>query len=489
MIPHRHSIQWRIFAYYTGLICVSVGVLIGGFYVFEKKARIQAAKLEIQTKLVGMIPFYFSANSRPLADMRRHPGPGGPPMWGAEPGRDRAERVEDEARLTGRGARVDGLLRSLRSEQIYFYAESSDGEVLQRTDNFPDELLPDASSLGAEDQVWDFSETATQLYTVHSLRGRGTLIMGEPRSVLIGDLNALMLRVVGCALVLIILVSVVGFWLLRYSLRPIRKISETASRIAAGDISERIDTSEVHSELGEMAAVLNKTFGRLSEALTRQIQFTSDASHELRTPVAAILADCQFSLKRERSAERYRETIEVCHESAQHMRALIEDLRDLADFDEKTDSLVRESVEMKEFLANVVSVMKPIATEKGVHLESELDSAVVSLDPTRMRQAVLNILGNAVRYTEVAGRVIVRCIKKSNTVVIEVSDTGIGIPADKLSHIFDRFYRVDEARNAHTGGVGLGLAISKSIIEANDGQISVESEIGVGTCFRIELGV
>jgi len=203
--------------------------------------------------------------------------------------------------------------------------------------------------------------------------------------------------------------------------------------------------------------------------------------------VAAILADCQFSLKRERSVERYRETIEVCHESAQHMRSLIEDLRDLAHFDEKDGEHVSELVDMKEFLANVVSVMNPLAVEKGIELDSELESVNVELDPMRMRQAVLNLMGNALRYTEEGGQVVVRCVRKVNDVIIEVHDTGIGIPAEKLGHIFDRFYRADEARAAHTGGVGLGLSISKAIVEANGGEISVVSKVGKGTCFRIHL--
>ena len=313
--------------------------------------------------------------------------------------------------------------------------------------------------------------------------------MGQPRSIWADQFDALMLKVTLLCIAVLGVVSFIGFWLIRSSLHPIKEISDTAERIATGDITERIDARGVQSELGKLATVLNVTFGRLGEALGRQIQFTSDASHELRTPVAAILADCQFSLKRERSPERYRETIEVCHESAQHMRSLIENLRDLANFDEANGETVSELVDMQEFLANVVSVMNPLAVDKGIELNSELESAMVQLDPMRMRQAVLNLLGNALRYTEEGGQIIVRCMCRVNAVIIEVHDTGIGIPAEKLVHIFDRFYRADEARAAHTGGVGLGLSISKAIVEANGGAISVESAVGEGTCFRIQLAV
>lgn len=494
MSQFRHSIQWRIFAYYTILICAAIGCLVAGFYFYEKKGRLQKAELEIQTKLIGMIPFYFSPNQQPgvrqpnlgLSSVSAGTGRGGPPIWQEE-----FDSVSREGQPAPKNAAtletiVENRVARFIEEDIYFYVEDDSGEVVQHTENFPAELLP-ISELYLERQNWVFRQTETQLYTVHQLPRRGTLIMGKTQAALLADLHGVLFKVIGMVSLVVAVVSFIGFWLIRYSLKPIKRIGQTAERIATGDISERIDVDEVESELGHLAGVLNTTFGRLGTALTRQIQFTSDASHELRTPVAAILADCQFSLKRERSPERYRETIEVCHESAQHMRSLIEDLRDLANFDEKNEELVSESVEMKEFLANVVSVMKPLATEKGIQLNAELESAVVELDPIRMRQAVLNLLGNAIRYTEAAGKVIVACAKKANTVIIEVRDTGIGIPTDKLDHVFDRFYRADEARSTHTGGVGLGLAISKSIVEANGGKISVESQVGVGTCFRIEL--
>lgn len=518
MLKFLHSIQWRIFAYYTALICLAIAVLITGFFFFQKKELRRTAELELQTRLVGLIPYYLrpggpNSKTRPGGPGgRRTPrGPGGarglgetggPPIWFGDGGESRRELgdrpngmksggrppLSADQRFAQGAKLLESVLEDLKSEQIYFYAQDSSGEILEMTDNFPEGLLP-VSDLLIERKNWEFVETGSQIFTIQMIPGRGTLVIGKPREVLVADLNALMVKVTLMSLLIIAVISSFGYWMLRSSLRPIKEIGETAERIATGDISERIDVSGVRSELGTLANVLNTTFGRLGEALTRQIQFTSDASHELRTPVAAILADCQFSLKRQRSPERYRETIEVCHESAQHMRSLIEDLRDLAHFDEKDTGDVSELVDMKEFLSNVISVMNPLAAEKGVELDSELDSAMVQIDPMRMRQAILNLLGNALRYTESGGQIVVRCGAKLNQVVIEVCDTGIGISAEKLEHIFDRFYRADEARATHTGGVGLGLSISKAIVEANGGEIKVESEEGTGTCFRIHLAV
>lgn|GEM_PF-1799992 len=499
-----HSIQWRIFVYYTVLISVALWLLLLGFYFYERQVMVRTAELELQTKMVNIIPFYWKPNGSRSGAGFGSPGQGGPPVRfapvqgpeGMRPmKRDGAasrpppippENFNGDDMRKMVKERHETLLTEMREQHLFFYVEDADGKVLEQSENFPAELLP-IKQLVQGRKNWEFVNTDTQLYTMQLLPGRGSLIMGMSHAAWITGLNTLMWKASLICLAVMGVICIVGFWMIRSSLRPIKEISDTAKRIATGDVNERIDTVGVRSELGSLAEVLNTTFGRLGAALTRQIQFTSDASHELRTPVAAILADCQFSLKRERSPERYRETIEVCHESAQHMRSLIQDLRDLAHFDEKDTPDVSELVDMKEFLANVLSVMNPLAAEKGIELGSELESAMVLLDPMRMRQAVLNLLGNALRYTEEGGQVIVRCVRKVNDVVIEVHDTGIGISSEKLAHIFDRFYRADEARAAHTGGVGLGLSISKAIVEANGGEISVESEVGKGTCFRIQL--
>ncbi|WOO39439.1 sensor histidine kinase [Rubellicoccus peritrichatus] len=395
------------------------------------------------------------------------------------------EEIFQEVQRRMSNPRFIRFIDSLNDAGMYVYVTGYDERFLYKSEGFPMDVLPIVNA-APKDRRWEFAVTDKDYILIFNLP-QGQMVLGQSLATVAADLNSLMVKAIVIALLVVLITSFFGYWIIRNSLKPIKDISETAERIANGNIAEQIDTSKVRSELGQLADVLNRTFGRLGEALKRQIQFTSDASHELRTPVAAILADCQFSLKRERSPERYRETIEVCHESAQHMRSLIEDLRELADFDEKNESMVAELVDMKEFLSNVVSVMKPLAEEKGLALESELEEAMVYLDPIRMRQAVLNLLSNAVRYTDSAGEIFVRCIKRANSVVIEVCDTGIGIAPDKVQHIFERFYRADAARNADTGGVGLGLAISKSIVEANGGNISVKSTLGKGTCFRIQL--
>jgi heavy metal sensor kinase len=457
-----HSIQWRILTYYTGLVGLAIVLLIAVFYLFERKEHEHLTELKLQRSAILLIPFQFA------------PGPPGRPLAGGETS-DREQHRQQ-------------ALEQLRQEKVFWYAAEIDGTPMDQSENFPEELatLIHARGPGA---VWDYVETDAHFLMLHRLPRRGYVAVGTSKAAVIAELNQLLIYSAGIGLLVTIATSAIGFWIVRASLKPIGLISKTAERIATGDLSERIDARNVRDELGQLADVLNITFARLGDALKRQIQFTSDASHELRTPVAAILADCQFSLKRERSAERYRETIEVCHESAQHMRALIEDLRELADFDEKSEALVSEPVEIRDFMSSILGVMTPLAEEKKLLLKGDLEEGVAHLDPMRMRQAIINILNNAIRYTASGGRIDVGTVTGKDRIRITIRDTGIGIEPEKLPHIFDRFYRADEARDTHTGGVGLGLSITKSIVEANGGRITVESEPGVGTCFRVELPI
>lgn len=456
-----------------------MGILLAGFYFYEKQDKARIIELELQTELVGTLPVFFRPGG---------PGSGGPRSSNALPPRpgstDRNQRpprrpVEERPPFLHMMQRFDDANR-------YLYVENSNGELLYSTENFPDIILSQIEQADGNVE-WQFHQTDEYIFAVHGASHHGRIILGTYASELNQTVQALLLQSTWIALSIILLSSAVGYYLIRSSLKPIQDIGQAAQDIAKGDLTKQIDTVAIDSELGQLARVLNETFSRLSKALQRQIQFTSDASHELRTPVAAILADCQFSLKRERSPERYRETIEVCHESAQHMRSLIEDLRDLASFDEREEALVSEYVSLKDFLQSLTQVMTPLAQEKELNIESQCTDGTAYFDAMRMRQAILNVIGNAIRYTEPGGTIRISNHQKDGESCIEISDTGIGIAPDKIKYIFDRFYRTDSARNNHTGGVGLGLSITKSIVEANGGRIYVESQLGVGTTFRIHL--
>ncbi|HUZ07910.1 MAG TPA: ATP-binding protein [Candidatus Paceibacterota bacterium] len=276
-----------------------------------------------------------------------------------------------------------------------------------------------------------------------------------------------------------------GWWFVSRALWPIENISAAAVKISAGDLSQRINVAEAESELGQLAAVLNSTFARLEAAFARQRQFTSDAAHELRTPVSVMLTQAQTALNRERTAPEYRETVAACQRAAQRMRRLIESLLALARLDAGQEVLKRLPFDFSKTVSDCIEMVKPMAEERGVKIISELSPLEITGDSEHLAQVVTNLLTNAIQYNLPDGEVRVKLESQNGLAVLTVSDTGAGIPAEDLPRVFERFYRADKSRS--TGGNGLGLAIVRAIVEAHGGMIEVASEENVGTTFTVRL--
>jgi heavy metal sensor kinase len=295
--------------------------------------------------------------------------------------------------------------------------------------------------------------------------------------------TALNLTAVGSLILLVGLAG--GWWFVSRALRPIENISAAAAKISAGDLSQRINVAEAESELGKLASVLNSTFARLDAAFAQQKQFASDAAHELRTPVSVMLTQTQTSLNRERSPAEYRETLEACQRAAQRMRKLIGALLELARLDAGQEQMKRLRFDFSSVVNECVALIKPIAGERGAKIVSELAPVEITGDAERLAQVVTNLLTNAIQYNKPEGEVRVKLESQNGMAVLTVSDTGAGIPAEDLAHVFKRFYRGDKSRTG--GNTGLSLAISKAIVEAHGGVIEVSSEEGAGTTFTVRL--
>lgn len=282
-----------------------------------------------------------------------------------------------------------------------------------------------------------------------------------------------------------------GWWLTTRAIRPVEEISAAASRISAGNLSERINVAEPEDELGQLAGVLNSTFSRLEAAFARQKQFTADASHELRTPLAVLISEAQTTLARERSPAEYRETIEACLDTAQQMRRLTESLLELARCDAGHETVERQTLAGSELVPNVVAQLRSLARERQVQIIFVPPTPEVNLvaNPDRMRQVLVNLLTNAIHYNKPGGTVRLdsRLDGTGRQVELTIADTGIGISAEDLPYIFERFYRADRSRARASGHFGLGLAICKALVEADGGTIRVKSELGEGTTFVLTL--
>jgi heavy metal sensor kinase len=279
----------------------------------------------------------------------------------------------------------------------------------------------------------------------------------------------------------------VGWRLAGRALRPVEEISNTAVKIARGDLSQRINIADTKNELGRLAGVLNSTFARLESAFAQQAQFTADAAHELRTPVSVILSQTQTILKHERAAPDYRETLEACQRAAQKMRRLLESLLELARLDAGQEPMRRQPFKAGELVRDCIAELSPLAQERGIRIETVLSDLEMTGDPDRLGQVITNLLTNAIHYNKPQGTITVTAQLQNETVLITVADGGQGISAEVLPHLFKRFYRADKARSGGAGQTGLGLAISKAIVEAHGGVIEVASEAGVGTTFTVRL--
>jgi len=278
-----------------------------------------------------------------------------------------------------------------------------------------------------------------------------------------------------------------GWWVASIAIRPIRAISTAAARISGGNLAERIDLADTRSELGQLAAVLNDAFQRLDAAFSQQARFTSDAAHELRTPVAVILGQTQLALSRSRTEAEYRETLEACQRAAKRMHGLIESLLELSVLDATGTKLKRQPCDLAMIGRENLEMIQLLADERQIVLKGDLAPAPCSADADRISQILVNLLSNAVKFSGPGTIVRLVTSRDNGGAVIRIEDTGPGIPAEHLEHLFDRFYRVDKSRNRASGGAGLGLAISKSIAEAHGGAISVESAVGKGTAFTLRI--
>ncbi len=312
------------------------------------------------------------------------------------------------------------------------------------------------------------------------------LLVGVPESVIEAQMRSFAVQVVGVCTVVFALGMVGGWWMASRAIAPIRDISEAAQRISGGHLKERIPVAETESELGQLAGLLNDAFTRLDAAFEQQARFTSDAAHELRTPVSIILAQTQLALSKPRSVEAHVKTIEMTRRSAQRMQELIESLLMLAKADAGAEA-EREAVQLDALGRENLDHIRPLAEEKRITLHDDLTPATCRAHAGHVSQILTNLLGNAVKYCRPGDEVRISTHRQNGHAILTVADTGPGIPAEHLPHLFERFYRAEGSRNRSTGGAGLGLAICKTLVEALGGRITVESDWQKGTTFQVTL--
>jgi len=294
----------------------------------------------------------------------------------------------------------------------------------------------------------------------------------------------------GIAIPIVLLLSASGgLFLAGRALSPVAAITDTARQIGAADLSQRLDVDLPDDEIGRLAQTFNAMLERLDQAFRRERQFTADASHELRTPLGLLKTQLSLARSRPRRAEELLQMMADMEGDLDRMTHLVEQLLTLARVEQHgLDGI--GTVDLKELLPAIVEDMQGQARSRHIALELSIPIQVnltLPGDGERLRQVFTNLVENGLKYTPPGGRVTLAAQRRWQTVVVTISDSGEGIPVEQLPHLFERFYRSDNARTRSTGGFGLGLAISRAIVEAHGGQIEVESTLGQGTVFTITL--
>jgi two-component system OmpR family sensor kinase len=390
---------------------------------------------------------------------------------------------------------------SVRDLIRYLQIWNTDGESLLRTSHISEDLPLDTAALalaGAGKLAWTNGtfrgipiralyyplERMGELHIQHVLQVAAPL---EARNRMLRKAALLIFSIVVTAAAA---AFPGGWWLAGRVVEPVNTIVDQAESITAVSPRRSIDAYADTWEYRRLVQVLNRMLARLQAAVDAQRRFTADASHELRTPLTVLRGELEVALRRERTPEEYIRVLRISLGEAERLSRLAEDLMTLTRSEAGAQRLQLQEDDLAERARQAASRLSRQAREKGIETRGPSPRAVrAEFDPDLMDRVIWNLVSNAIKFTPVGGRVDVKVREEGGWVVLEVADTGPGIPPDKLDAVFDRFFRIDEARTtgAETSGTGLGLAIVRAIVDLHGGAVAAANRTGGGTVFRVTL--
>lgn len=288
---------------------------------------------------------------------------------------------------------------------------------------------------------------------------------------------------------LVCVAALLGYWLSGRSLAPVNRIIQTAERIGVESLSRRLDVPRARDELRRLTEAINAMLDRIERSFRRITQFTADASHDLRTPVAIVRTSAEISLRRPRTAAEYRETLQQILHTSIETSELLENLLTLARADAGAAGMEMHPLELGSHVRKAQERAKVLSSDKDLELVLRVPGTPVWVraDAVAIDRLLLILVDNAVKYTPAGGRCEIELSHGEEHAQITVRDTGLGIPESDLSSIFERFTRADRARSRDVPGAGLGLAIARWITDMHGGTIAAESRVGAGSAFQVRL--
>ncbi len=389
-------------------------------------------------------------------------------------------------------------LHNFETASTFFIVTKLDGQILLRSPNLNGfEGYLDRNTLHKQ-QGYYYSRTRHQdvqlrVLTIPMINESGSEIIGHMQVARLMDTVEVFNRFLGVSL-LVGFAAATASLLLAVSLtagsfRPLEDIANVTSQITdADDLSRRVPDAERTDEIGVLARAINQTFERLEQLFKTQQRLMADVSHELRTPLTTIRGNIDLM---RRMGNGDPESLDIIQDEAERMTRLVGDLLLLARADSGELPLAKKPVELDTVFFEVYRQSRLLS--KSVEISTTaVEQVLVMGDVDRLKQLLLNLVGNAIKYTPSGGKVMISLAKEKTlaegeTAIIRITDTGVGIPADDVPFIFDRFYRVDKARSREQGGSGLGLSIAKWIATAHGGDLEVTSRLGEGSTFIITL--
>ncbi|MCD6291437.1 MAG: HAMP domain-containing protein [Anaerolineae bacterium] len=463
------SIRVRLTLWYTSLLAAILLVLGVSVYSFIGRALLKGIDETIRSQADGVVALFNEEND-PLTVL-----------------------------ISGR-ARIPAI--DVFASQVYVQIRGRDGRVVQRSTNLGEFTLPgreDAfrASLAGHSVVYEVHDNGRhiRIYSAPIRLRSGQIIgvveVGQSMDGLDATLHTLRWTLVIGMGTALILAALVGAFLARTALHPVDEITRTARQIAAGrgpeELGRRLQIRQPNDEVGRLASTFNEMLERLEQLFQMQQRLVADVSHELRTPLTTLRGNLDLLRRGAADDPQMREeAIAVMEAEIARMTRMLSDLLLLAQADAGVQ-LKLQPVELDTLLLDVYrQALIMSAGRVEVHLGHE-DQAQVLGDEDRLRQLLLNLVENAIKYTPAGGRVTLSLAREPGWIRITVADTGIGIAPEDLPHIFDRFYRSDKARTRSMGGTGLGLSIAQWIARAHGGQITVESRLGEGSEFTLWL--
>jgi two-component system OmpR family sensor kinase len=365
------------------------------------------------------------------------------------------------------------------------------GSAVYRSPNLADDTLLHHAT-GLVDSTWNVFTIRT--FRDHDIRvvtqrvATAKIVLAMPMDLVTTPINEFLRTFTWLGPIVIVLSLGGGYVLAKKSLSKVEDVTNTARRISIDRLNDRIPPHQADDEIGRLVSTFNDMIARLDASINQMRQFSADASHELRTPLAVIRTQLEEALNSNLPASDLRRVTAQCLDEAIRMTKIVNDLLLLARGEVGATSIDRSPVSLTNLLNDTFQESVVLAGTKNISVElTRTDSAVVQGDAQRLRQMLLNLIDNAIKYGHPGGRILLQLTRSDGSAVITVADDGPGIPPEHIPKIFDRFYRVDKARSREIGGSGLGLSIVKWIVGVHGGTIQVSSQVNHGTEFRVRL--